>query len=74
MTEEAVGDLKSSEVIKRHSGNPILSAKDVPYHATLVYNAGVTKYQGKYVMVFRNDAYDKPAVGHRLDWHSAATG
>lgn len=47
--------LKSSAVIKRYPKNPILSAKDVPYKADLVFNAGVAKYQGKYVMVFRND-------------------
>lgn len=50
-----IGDLKSSDVVKRYAGNPILSADDVPYPAKLVFNAGVTKYQGKYVMVFRND-------------------
>ncbi len=47
--------LKSSPVIKRFSGNPVLAAKDVPNDATLIFNAGVTKYQGKYVMMFRND-------------------
>lgn len=47
--------LKSSAVIKRYEKNPVLSYKDVPYKAALIFNAGVTKYQGKYVMVFRND-------------------
>ena len=42
-------------MITRHPANPVLSAKDVPYPAALVFNAGVTKYQGRYVMVFRND-------------------
>ena len=50
-----VGELKSSPVMTRHPANPVLSAKDVPYKTALVYNAGITKYQGKYVMVFRND-------------------
>ena len=50
-----VGDLKSSPVITRHPANPVLAGDDVPYRAMLTYNAGVTKYQGKYVMVFRND-------------------
>jgi len=50
-----MSDLKSSKLIKRYSGNPILTADDVPYNATLVFNAGVTKYENKYVMVFRND-------------------
>ena len=55
MSDNIIGELKSSPVIKRHPANPILSAKDVPYPAALVFNAGVTKRQGKYVMVFRND-------------------
>jgi beta-1,4-mannooligosaccharide/beta-1,4-mannosyl-N-acetylglucosamine phosphorylase len=45
----------SSPVIRRHPANPILTGRDVPHPATLIFNAGVTKYQGKYVMVFRND-------------------
>ncbi len=47
--------LFSSKVIKRYSGNPVLSDKDVPYKAGLVFNAGITKFNGQYVMVFRND-------------------
>jgi beta-1,4-mannooligosaccharide/beta-1,4-mannosyl-N-acetylglucosamine phosphorylase len=50
--------LKSSSVIRRYPGNPVLSAKDMPYPASLVFNAGVTKYQGRYVMVFRNDVFE----------------
>jgi beta-1,4-mannooligosaccharide/beta-1,4-mannosyl-N-acetylglucosamine phosphorylase len=50
-----IGELHSSPVMRRYPGNPILSAKDVPYPAMLVFNAGVAKYQGRYVMVFRND-------------------
>ncbi|HPP11904.1 MAG TPA: glycoside hydrolase family 130 protein [bacterium] len=46
---------KTHPCIRRHPANPVLSAKDVPYPAMLVFNAGVTKYQGRYVMVFRND-------------------
>ena len=41
--------------IKRHPLNPVLSAKDVPYDASLVFNAGVAKWHGRYVMLFRND-------------------
>jgi beta-1,4-mannooligosaccharide/beta-1,4-mannosyl-N-acetylglucosamine phosphorylase len=46
--------LKSASVIKRHPV-PVLTYKDVPYQATLIFNAGVCKWQGKYVMIFRND-------------------
>jgi beta-1,4-mannooligosaccharide/beta-1,4-mannosyl-N-acetylglucosamine phosphorylase len=52
--------LKSSEKIKRYESNPILSKHDIPYDADLIFNAGVAKYQGKYVMIFRNDyGYDE---------------
>jgi len=44
-----------STPVQRHPRNPVLAAKDVPYRATLVFNAGVAKHQGRYVMVFRND-------------------
>lgn len=43
------------EILVRYANNPILSAKDIPYPAVQIFNAGVTKFQGKYVMVFRND-------------------
>ncbi len=46
---------KSSPVITRYAGNPVLSPQDVPYPSGQVFNAGVTKWQGRYVMVFRND-------------------
>lgn len=52
--------------IKRHPGNPVLTAADVPYEATLVFNAGITKFNGTYVMVFRND-YGSPET----EWHKA---
>jgi len=52
---------KTHPAIRRHEANPVLSAKDVPYDAGLVFNAGVTKYQGRYVMVFRNDLADLAA-------------
>ena len=34
---------------------PILTKEDMPYEASLIFNAGVAKYKGKYVMIFRND-------------------
>jgi len=50
-----IGSLQSSPIITRHPNNPILTAADVPYNPALVFNAGVTKYEGRYVMLFRND-------------------
>jgi beta-1,4-mannooligosaccharide/beta-1,4-mannosyl-N-acetylglucosamine phosphorylase len=50
-----IGDLVSSLVVRRHPANPILTSADVPYPSTLVFNPGVTRYEGRYVMAFRND-------------------
>ncbi|MDI4650412.1 glycoside hydrolase family 130 protein [Cohnella hashimotonis] len=55
MSLPTIGALKSSSLIVRHPNNPILTSKQVPYNPALVFNAGVTKFQGKYVMIFRND-------------------
>lgn len=55
---ELLPKLESSPVIKRvNGGEPVLSAKDMPYAADCIFNAGAVKYRGKYVMAFRND-YD----------------
>lgn len=47
----------SSDVIKK-ADKPVLSRKDIPYNAGLIFNAAVEKYNGKYVMLFRNDYGD----------------
>ena len=51
--------------IMKKLDRPVLTRFDVPYPAALVFNAGVTKYNGKYVMLFRNDygSFEE----HRLD-------
>ena len=61
--------MTESTVLRRHPANPILAAKDIPYRADLVFNAGVCKYQGQYVMVFRND-YGSNAA----DWDDYNSG
>ncbi len=47
-------EYKTHKCIKKLS-KPILTKDNIPYPATLVFNAGVAKYNGKYVMIFRND-------------------
>ncbi len=44
--------------LTRHPANPILTPGQVPYGPALVFNAGVAKYEGQYVMLFRNDYGD----------------
>jgi predicted GH43/DUF377 family glycosyl hydrolase len=41
-------------VLKRYEKNPILTKEDVPYQVATVHNAGVTKCNGKYIMIFRS--------------------
>ncbi len=43
----------TKQLITRHEGNPILTKDDVPYPVQTVHNAGVTKYDGRYIMLFR---------------------
>lgn len=45
----------TTSFVQRYSGNPVLQPADIPYPSSLVFNAGVAKYNGRYVMVFRND-------------------
>ena len=47
-------ELFSASCIKKLE-KPVLTKDDIPYEASMVFNAGVVKYHGQYVMVFRND-------------------
>lgn len=42
------------ELVTRYQKNPILTKDDVPYKVETVHNAGVTKHNGRYVMIFRS--------------------
>jgi beta-1,4-mannooligosaccharide/beta-1,4-mannosyl-N-acetylglucosamine phosphorylase len=46
--------LQSAACIKRHP-KPVLTREMIPFPSTCVFNAGVCKFRGKYVMLFRND-------------------
>ncbi len=41
-------------IVQRYSKNPILTPEDIPYPVETVHNAGVTKHEGRYVMLFRS--------------------
>lgn len=40
--------------VTRYQGNPILTKDDIPYPVETVHNAGVTKFDGRYIMLFRS--------------------
>ncbi|HBL40869.1 MAG TPA: glycosidase [Ruminococcaceae bacterium] len=48
----------TTDPIIKKLNKPVLTRHDIPYPAALVFNAGVTKYNGKYIMMFRNDYGD----------------
>ncbi len=62
MSYPALGALASAPCIIRHPANPVLTKKEVPFPCSLTFNAGVTKFQGKYVMVFRNDYFEQDTL------------
>lgn len=43
-----------NKVVERYKNNPILTKKDIPYNVATVHNAGIVKYNGKYIMLFRS--------------------
>ncbi len=40
-------------IVQRHSGNPILTPRDIPYPVETVHNAGMARHDGKIMMLFR---------------------
>ena len=41
-------------LVTRYEGNPILTKHDVPYPVETVHNAGATKFEGRYILLFRS--------------------
>ncbi len=50
------------DLIKRYKGNPILTKEDIPYPVATVHNAGMTKYNGKYIMLFRSHLTNERSI------------
>lgn len=49
-------------IVKRYEKNPILTKDDVPYPVATVHNAGVTKFNGKYIMIFRSHLHNGRSI------------
>ena len=41
-------------IIERYKANPILTKDDIPYPVETVHNAGITRYDGHIIMLFRS--------------------
>lgn len=49
-------------MITRYTENPILTRDDVPYPVATVHNAGVVKYNGLYIMLFRSHLHNGRSI------------
>lgn len=49
-------------IVKRYKKNPILTKEDVPYQVATVHNAGMTKYNDKYIMLFRSHLHNGRSI------------
>lgn len=49
-------------LIKRYAGNPVLTKDDVPYPVATVHNAGLVKFNNKYIMIFRSHKYNGRSI------------
>jgi predicted GH43/DUF377 family glycosyl hydrolase len=43
-----------ADIVRRYSGNPILTKAEIPYSVETVHNAGVVKHGQEYIMLFRS--------------------
>ena len=41
-------------LVTRFEGNPILTKQDIPYPVETVHNAGATRFNGQYLLLFRS--------------------
>jgi len=49
-------------VVKRYHNNPILTKNHIPYPVATVHNAGVIKFQDKYIMIFRSHLHNGRSI------------
>jgi predicted GH43/DUF377 family glycosyl hydrolase len=50
------------QIVTRYEKNPILTKDDVPYQVATVHNAGMVKYNDKYIMLFRSHLHNGRSV------------
>ncbi|WP_309400123.1 glycoside hydrolase family 130 protein [Cerasicoccus maritimus] len=55
-----------TSLLQRCAANPILQESDIPWDCMSVFNAGIAKWDGEYVMLFRTDSGPKATPDARL--------
>jgi predicted GH43/DUF377 family glycosyl hydrolase len=56
-------------LIKRYPNNPILTKDDVPYPVATVHNAGVVKFNDRYIMIFRSHKLNGRSILGKAESH-----
>ena len=54
--------MTSSELFRRHAGNPILTAADWPYTVNAAFNPGATRFEGETLLLVRVE--DRTGLSH----------
>ena len=49
-------------LVTRYEGNPILTKHDIPYPVETVHNAGVTRFEGRYILLFRSHLHNGRSI------------
>lgn len=49
-------------IVTRYKNNPILTKDDVPYQVATVHNAGMVKFNDKYLMLFRSHLHNGRSI------------
>jgi predicted GH43/DUF377 family glycosyl hydrolase len=54
--------MNNRPLVTRYEGNPILTKRDIPYPVETVHNAGATKFEGRYILLFRSHLHNGRSV------------
>jgi len=54
--------MKNRLLVTRYEGNPILTKHDIPYPVETVHNAGATKFEGRYILLFRSHLHNGRSI------------
>jgi len=54
--------MSNRPLVQRYEGNPILTKHDIPYPVETVHNAGATKFDGRYVLLFRSHLHNGRSI------------
>ena len=49
-------------MVTRYEGNPILTKHDIPYPVETVHNAGATRFEGRYILLFRSHLHNGRSI------------